>query len=106
MTSSELITAHHLARKAVIYIRQSTPQQVLTNQESLHLQYALRQQALALGWRDEDIEVIDVEVDEPVVSLVTAEVLDVEVAARPDGGCGAEERGVRNSLAEKVVGAA
>ena len=61
MTRSELITAHHLARKAVIYIRQSTPQQVLTNQESLHLQYALRQQALALGWRDEDIEVIDVD---------------------------------------------
>ena len=58
MTRSELITAHHLARKAVIYIRQSTPHQVLTNQESLHLQYALRQQALALGWRDEDIDVI------------------------------------------------
>lgn len=59
MTSSELITAHHLARKAIIYIRQSTPQQVLTNQESLHLQYALQQRALALGWRDEDIDVID-----------------------------------------------
>jgi DNA invertase Pin-like site-specific DNA recombinase len=59
MTRSELITAHHLARKAVIYIRQSTPHQVLTNQESLYLQYALRQQALVLGWRDEDIEVID-----------------------------------------------
>jgi DNA invertase Pin-like site-specific DNA recombinase len=61
MTRSELITAHHLARKAVIYIRQSTPHQVLTNQESLHLQYALRQRALELGWRDEDIEVIDVD---------------------------------------------
>jgi DNA invertase Pin-like site-specific DNA recombinase len=59
MTSSELVTAHHLARKAVIYIRQSTPHQVLTNQESLHLQYALRQRALQLGWHDEDIEVID-----------------------------------------------
>jgi DNA invertase Pin-like site-specific DNA recombinase len=61
MPRSELITAHHLARKAVIYIRQSTPHQVLTNQESLHLQYALRQRALELGWRDEDIEVIDVD---------------------------------------------
>jgi DNA invertase Pin-like site-specific DNA recombinase len=59
MSSSELITVHHLARKAVIYIRQSTPQQVLTNQESRHLQYALRQRALQLGWRDEDIDVID-----------------------------------------------
>ena len=61
MPRSELITAHHLARKAVIYIRQSTPHQVLTNQESLHLQYALRQRALELGWRDEDIDVIDVD---------------------------------------------
>ena len=59
MTRSELVTAHHLARQAVIYIRQSTPHQVLTNQESLHLQYALRQRALQLGWHEEDIEVID-----------------------------------------------
>jgi hypothetical protein len=38
--TSELVTARHLGRKAVIYIRQSTPQQVLSNQESLRLQYA------------------------------------------------------------------
>ncbi len=41
--TSELVTARHLGRKAVIYVRQSTPQQVLSNQESLRLQYALRQ---------------------------------------------------------------
>jgi len=40
--TSELVTTRHLACKAVIYIRQSTPQQVLSNQESLRLQYALR----------------------------------------------------------------
>src|SRR3954454_15233706 len=57
--SSELIDGRHLARRAVIYIRQSTPHQVLTNQESLHLQYDLRRRALDLGWREEDIEVID-----------------------------------------------
>ena len=62
MTRSELITARHLARKAVIYIRPSTPQPVLTNQESLHLPYALRQRALELGWRDEDIDVMAVDV--------------------------------------------
>ena len=39
--TSDLVTARHLGRKAVIYIRQSTPQQVLSNQESLRLQYAL-----------------------------------------------------------------
>ena len=59
MTTSELITPAHLARKALIYIRQSTLQQVLTNQESLRLQYALRQKALELGWQTEDIEIID-----------------------------------------------
>jgi DNA invertase Pin-like site-specific DNA recombinase len=59
MTTSELITPHHLTRKAIIYIRQSSPHQVLTNQESLRLQYALRERAATLGWRPEDIEIID-----------------------------------------------
>ena len=59
MRPSELVTAHHLARKAGISIRQSTPQPVLTNPESRHLQYALRQHALQLGWREEDMEGID-----------------------------------------------
>ena len=59
MITSELITTSHQARKALIYIRQSTPHQVLTNQESLRLQYALQQRALDLGWRSEDIEIID-----------------------------------------------
>jgi DNA invertase Pin-like site-specific DNA recombinase len=53
------VTLQHLERKALIYIRQSTPHQVLSNQESLRLQYALQQRALDLGWRAEDIEVID-----------------------------------------------
>jgi DNA invertase Pin-like site-specific DNA recombinase len=59
MSKSELVTAQHLQRKAIIYIRQSTPHQVLSNQESLRLQYALHQRALELGWRAEDIEIID-----------------------------------------------
>ncbi len=59
MTNAELITPQHLTRKAIIYIRQSTPHQVLSNQESLRLQYALQQRALDLGWRSEQIEIID-----------------------------------------------
>jgi DNA invertase Pin-like site-specific DNA recombinase len=59
MPTSDLITASHLARKALIYIRQSSPHQVLTNQESLQMQYALQERAARLGWRAEDIEVID-----------------------------------------------
>lgn len=57
--SHDLITARHLARQAVIYIRQSSPHQVLTNQESLRLQYALKTRALELGWHENDIQVID-----------------------------------------------
>jgi DNA invertase Pin-like site-specific DNA recombinase len=59
MNTSELVTTIHLSRKAVIYVRQSTPHQVLTNQESLSLQYALKDRAMGLGWRDQDIEIID-----------------------------------------------
>src|SRR3954449_7628955 len=58
---SELVTARHLSRKAVVYIRQSHPHQVLSNQESLRLQYALRQRACDLGWAETDVEVIDVD---------------------------------------------
>ena len=56
---SELVTPNHLARKAVVYIRQSTPHQIVSNQESLRLQYALRQRARELGWHEADIDVID-----------------------------------------------
>jgi DNA invertase Pin-like site-specific DNA recombinase len=70
MSRSALVTVHHLARKAIISIRQSTPHQVLTNQESLQLQYALRQRALQLGWREDDIDVIDADLG---LTAVTAE---------------------------------
>ncbi len=56
---SELVKPVHLARKAVVYIRQSTTHQVANNQESLRLQYALRQRARELGWHEADIDVID-----------------------------------------------
>ena len=66
MSTSELVTLQHLNRKAIIYIRQSTPHQLVSNQESLRLQYALRQRAMPsasaaieLGWSDNNIEVID-----------------------------------------------
>src|SRR5262245_43435734 len=59
MSTSELITPFHLERQALIYIRQSSPHQVLTNQESRRLQYALRQRALECGWQADAIEVID-----------------------------------------------
>src|SRR5438128_7395571 len=68
MDSSEVITPEHLARKAVIYIRQSTPHQALSHQESLRLQYALTERALALGWAPEAIDVIDTDVGHSAAS--------------------------------------
>ena len=59
MHNSDLITPHHLTRKAVISIRQSTPQQVVSHQASLRLQYALGERARQLGWPDEAIAIID-----------------------------------------------
>jgi len=50
---------HHLSRKAVIYIRQSTGHQVLTNTESQQLQHAMREHARHLGWPEERIEVVE-----------------------------------------------
>jgi hypothetical protein len=51
------ITADHLARRACVYIRQSTPEQVKCNLESKRRQYSLADRARALGWQD--VEVID-----------------------------------------------
>ena len=51
------ITTEHLARSAVVYVRQSTADQVLNNHESRRRQYALADRARALGWSA--VEVID-----------------------------------------------
>jgi DNA invertase Pin-like site-specific DNA recombinase len=53
------VKSEHLKRNAYLYIRQSTPRQVLENAESGKRQYALRQRAIALGWPAEQIIVID-----------------------------------------------
>jgi DNA invertase Pin-like site-specific DNA recombinase len=68
MYSAEVITPQHLARKAVINIRQSTPHQALSHQESLRLQYALTERARALGWAAEAIDVIDTDVGHSAAS--------------------------------------
>ena len=59
MNTSELIQPRHLDRKAMIYVRQSSPNQVITNKESQRMQYALRERAAALGWHEQDTHVVD-----------------------------------------------
>lgn len=53
----EKISPHHLDRKAILYVRQSSAHQVLHNRESGALQYAMRDRLAALGWSS--IETID-----------------------------------------------
>ena len=57
--SHHKISATHLARQAYLYVRQSTLRQVLENTESTKRQYALRERAVALGWKPEQVVVID-----------------------------------------------
>ena len=59
MSESLKIQPHHRARGAYLYVRQSSMRQVMENIESTKRQYALRGRATALGWRDDQILVID-----------------------------------------------
>ena len=45
------IKPEHLARKAIVYLRQSTDKQVRQNKESQLLQYAVAERVRALGWQ-------------------------------------------------------
>ena len=53
------IQGHHLEKLAVVYVRQSTPRQVVEHHESTELQYKLADRAVALGWPRDRVLVID-----------------------------------------------
>ena len=53
------IRSSHVRRKAIVYVRQSTPGQVERNRESTALQYGLTDRARQLGWAGVSIEVMD-----------------------------------------------
>ena len=57
--SESKITSRHRDRTAVVYVRQSSRQQVLEHRESTRLQYALVERAAGLGWARSRIVVID-----------------------------------------------
>ena len=50
---------HHFERLAIVYVRQSDPQQVLRHRESTDLQYSLVDRAIHMGWPRERIVIID-----------------------------------------------
>ncbi len=62
------VGAEHLRRRAYLYVRQSTMRQVLENTESTARQYDLRRRAVALGWGEEQIEVIDSDLGQSAAS--------------------------------------
>jgi DNA invertase Pin-like site-specific DNA recombinase len=67
------VTATHLKRNAYLYIRQSTIRQVFENTESTQRQYALQQNAIALGWPQERIIVIDSDLGQSGASAIDRE---------------------------------
>ena len=66
---SDKIKSHHVERKAILYVRQSSVYQVQNNLESQKLQYAMRERLCSLGWRD--IEVIDEDLGRSASGTVT-----------------------------------
>lgn len=59
MTDRNKVTMRHLARRAYLYVRQSTLRQVVEHEEGRRRQYQLRERAKSLGWPDSQIQVID-----------------------------------------------
>ena len=70
---SQKVTARHVQRQAMLYVRQSTLHQVLEHTESTARQYALRERALALGWPTERVVVIDQDLGQSGASAVDRE---------------------------------
>jgi DNA invertase Pin-like site-specific DNA recombinase len=97
---SEKIKPHHLERKAILYVRQSSPYQVTHNLESQKLQYAMQKHLHHLGWRE--IEVVDDDLGRSAAGTVTRagfERMVAEVCLGKVGAVAAREvsRFARNS---------
>ena len=67
---SSKICSRHLDRTAVVYVRQSSVRQVVENRESTQLQYRLRDRAVALGWSESSVVVIDDDLGQSGQSIV------------------------------------
>jgi len=67
--ANQKVTASHLKRRAYCYVRQSTLKQVFENTESTKRQYALRDQAIALGWPVVQVVTVDSDLGETATSV-------------------------------------
>src|SRR5215213_996570 len=98
--TSDKIRPHHLDRKAILYVRQSSSHQVLHNRESRALQYAMRDRLTGLGWSE--IAIIDDDLGRSAAGSVTRagfERMVAEVCLGKVGAVAAREvsRFARNS---------
>ena len=59
LLTTDKVSASHRSRDAYVYVRQSTPTQMVQHTESLARQYELRERAVALGWPAHQVVVID-----------------------------------------------
>src|SRR6266542_2600656 len=89
---SDKVHPHHLERKALLYVRQSSAHQVLHNRESSALQYAMRDRLMALGWSE--IEVIE------MCRVVDTVLIDQETIYAPRHGDDRLLLGLKGSLNE------
>ena len=87
-TASSKVTAAHLSKTALLYVRQSTLKQVLNNTESAIRQYDLRGRAIALGWAAGQITVIDIDQGQSGASAADREGFQQLVAEVPSAGPG------------------
>src|ERR1700751_1175671 len=97
---SDKIRPQHLARKAILYVRQSSPYQVIHNLESQKLQYAMEERLHQLGWRE--IEIVDDDLGRSAAGTITRagfERMVAEVCLGQVGAVAAREgwRFARNS---------
>jgi DNA invertase Pin-like site-specific DNA recombinase len=67
------VGARHLERDAYLYVRQSTVRQVFENTESTQRQYALKQRAIAVGWPEDRVVVIDCDLGQSGASCAERE---------------------------------
>jgi DNA invertase Pin-like site-specific DNA recombinase len=72
MGGVEKISSEHRARRAYVYVRQSTPAQVRENSESRERQYELSERAVRLGWPAERVRVIDADLGISADSVAVA----------------------------------
>ena len=80
------VQAHHWERMAIVYVRQSSPNQVKVHRESTARQYAFSDQAVSLGWRRDRVLIIDEDLGKSGRTTEGRTGLSLGALYRPRGG--------------------